>query len=247
LLAAATGRGIAETGTIRARPPVPVAIGAFGGHHRGRHFRPTRQTASHGWSTAQGATFVDAGQWKRAQWFARLGETSWRQSTDREVMMTRGGVGICDVSTLGKIELIGPDVGAARPALRQHLLDACHRQGALWHDAARGRHGVRRRHRPLCRRPLFMTTTTANAARVMQHVDFARQVLWPDLDAQAVSVTEQWATYAVAGPASRQLLADAFPISTSRTRRFPIWGPCRSGGRDGRAALSPLVLGRACL
>jgi sarcosine oxidase subunit alpha len=225
----------------------PVAIGAFGGHHRGRHFRPTRQTASHGWSTAQGATFVDAGQWKRAQWFARLGETSWRQSTDREVMMTRGGVGICDVSTLGKIELIGPDVGAARPALRQHLLDACHRQGALWHDAARGRHGVRRRHRPLCRRPLFMTTTTANAARVMQHVDFARQVLWPDLDAQAVSVTEQWATYAVAGPASRQLLADAFPISTSRTRRFPIWGPCRSGGRDGRAALSPLVLGRACL
>ncbi|EGD57574.1 sarcosine oxidase subunit alpha family protein [Novosphingobium nitrogenifigens DSM 19370] len=238
LLAAATGRGIAETGTIRARPPVqPVAIGAFGGHHRGRHFRPTRQTASHGWSTAQGATFVDAGQWKRAQWFARLGETSWRQSTDREVMMTRGGVGICDVSTLGKIELIGPDVGT--------LLDRLYVNTFSTLAIGKARYGMMLREDGMAfddgtvtrfaEDRFFMTTTTANAARVMQHVDFARQVLWPDLDAQAVSVTEQWATYAVAGPASRQLLAAAFPDLDLSNAALPYMGAL-SFRWQGRAA-----------
>src|SRR4029079_617351 len=52
----------------------------------------------------------------------------------------------------------------------------------------------------------LMTTTTAKAAAVMQHMDFSHQVLWPDLDVGFVSVTEQWAQYAVAGPRSRELL-----------------------------------------
>jgi len=227
LLAAATGKALAETGTIRARPPVvPVAIGAFGGHHRGRHFRPERRTASHGWATAQGAVFVDAGLWKRAQWFPRTGETGWRQSVDREVMATRGGVGLCDVSTLGKIELIGPDVGT--------LLDRLYINGFSKLAVGKARYGVMLREdgfvmddgtvTRLADDRWFMTTTTANAAPVMQHIDFARQVLWPDLDVSAVSVTEKWATYAVAGPRARDLLAAALPDVDMSNAALPYMG-----------------------
>jgi sarcosine oxidase subunit alpha len=53
----------------------------------------------------------------------------------------------------------------------------------------------------------FMTTTTANAVSVYQHMQYCHQVLWPQLDVQFVSVTEQWAQFAIAGPMSRQLLA----------------------------------------
>ena len=227
LLAAATGKALAETGTIRARPPVvPVAIGAFGGHHRGRQFRPTRHTASHDWAAARGAVFVDAGQWKRAQWYALPHETTWRQSVDREVHATRNGVGLCDVSTLGKIELIGADVGT--------LLDRLYINGFAALPVGKARYGLMLREDGFAMDDgtvtrfaddrWFMTTTTANAARVMQHIDFARQVLWPDLDAQAVSVTEQWATYSIAGPRARELLAAALPDSDVSNVALPYMG-----------------------
>jgi sarcosine oxidase subunit alpha len=227
LLAAATGKALAETGTIRARPPVvPVAIGAFGGHHRGRQFRPTRHTASHAWAAARGAVFVDAGQWQRAQWFPLPGESTWRQSVDREVKATRDGVGLCDVSTLGKIELIGADVGA--------LLDRLYINSFAALPVGKARYGLMLREDGFAMDDgtvtrfaddrWFMTTTTANAARVMQHVDFARQVLWPDLDAQAVSVTEQWATYAIAGPRARDLLAAALPDLDVSNAALPYMG-----------------------
>ena len=227
LLAAATGRALTETGTIRARPPVvPVAIGAFGGHHRGRHFRPTRLTASHDWAAARGAVFVDAGQWKRAQWFPKNGETHWRQSVDREVKATRGGVGLCDVSTLGKIELTGPDVGT--------LLDRLYINQFSTLPVGKARYGVMLREdgivfddgtvTRIAPDRWFMTTTTANAAPVMRHIDFARQVLWPDIDVAAVSVTEQWATYAIAGPRSRELLAAALPDLDVSNAALPYMG-----------------------
>ena len=113
ILAELTGRTIPQTGATRARPPhAPVAIGAFAGEHRGKAFRPTRLTPGHDWAKQQGAVFIEAGAWLRAQWFPRAGETDWLQSVSREVTAVRSGVGVCDVSTLGKIELTGPDVGA---------------------------------------------------------------------------------------------------------------------------------------
>jgi sarcosine oxidase subunit alpha len=240
LLAAATGRALAETGTIRARPPVvPVAIGAFGGHHRGRHFRPERRTASHDWAAARGAVFVDAGQWKRAQWFPLPGETHWRQSVDREVRATRGGVGLCDVSTLGKIELTGPDVGT--------LLDRIYINGFSGLRVGKARYGVMLREDGLvfddgtvtriADDRWFLTTTTANAAAVMRHIDFARQVLWPDLAVAAVSVTEQWATYAIAGPRARELLSAALPDVDLSNEALPYMGACTLRWRGHAARL----------
>jgi methylglutamate dehydrogenase subunit C len=209
IMAELTGRTIIQTGVTRARPPhVPVAIGAFAGLHTGRHFKPTRLTSGHGWAVAEGATFVDAGPWLRAQWFAQAGETDWLQSVTREVSTIRSAVGFCDVSTLGKIALLGPDVGV--------LLDRIYINTFSTLAVGRVRYGVMLREdgfvmddgttARLGRDHWVMSTTTANAGKVMQHLAFCHQVLWPELDVQMVSVTEQWAQYAVAGPRSRELL-----------------------------------------
>ncbi|MET0445529.1 MAG: glycine cleavage T C-terminal barrel domain-containing protein, partial [Pseudorhodoplanes sp.] len=225
LLAAATGKTMAEAGTILSRPPyLPVAIGVFAGHHRDEHFRPVRRTASHAWAAEQGASFVDAGQWKRAQWFARPDETSWLDTVNREVTMTRNGVGICDVSTLGKIDVHGPDAGV--------LLDRLYINTFSTLPIGKARYGVMLREDGFVMDDgtatrfaddrFFLTTTTVNAAKVMQHIDYARQVLWPEFDVQATSVTEQWATFAVAGPQSRALLQTMLPDLDLSNEGFPF-------------------------
>src|SRR5208282_3981222 len=95
-MAALTGRSIPATGSTRFRPPyVPVAIGALAGLHRRQDFKPIRLTPSHDWATEQGAVFVDAGLWRRAQYFPRPGETDWLQTVSREVIQTRKYVGVC--------------------------------------------------------------------------------------------------------------------------------------------------------
>lgn len=224
LLAVATGKSMAEAGTILSRPPYnPVAIGVFAGHHREETFRPVRRTASHEWAVGKGATFVDAGQWKRAQWFALPGETSWFETVNREVNATRNGVGICDVSTLGKIDVHGTDAGALLDCLYVNMFSTLaigkaryglmlREDGFVMDDGTTTRFAEDR---------FFLTTTTANAAKVMQHIDYARQVLWPELDVQATSVTEQWATYAVAGPKSRALLQKMLPALDLSNESFP--------------------------
>jgi len=224
LLAAASGKTIAEAGTILSRPPyLPVAIGAFAGQHRDEHFRPARLTAGHGWAQEQGAVFTDAGQWKRAQWFARPGDADWMATVRREVEAVRSGVGLCDVSTLGKIELIGPDAGV--------LLDRLYINRFSTLAVGKARYGVMLREdgfvlddgttSRLADDRFLMTTTTANAARVMQHIDHARQVLWPDLDVHAISVTESWAQFAIAGPRARLLLERLLPHVDLSDPAFP--------------------------
>jgi len=209
LLATAMGRSLGETGTILSRPPhQPISIGVLAGPHRESHFRPTRRTPGHAWAQANGASFVDAGLWKRAQWFLRPGETHWLDTVNREVVAVRTGVGVCDVSTLGKIEVQGPDAAI--------LLDRLYANTMSTLAVGRCRYGVMLREdgfvmddgtvTRLSEHQFFLTTTTANAARVMQHIEYARQVQWPDLDVSACSQTEQWATFAVAGPKARRLL-----------------------------------------
>jgi sarcosine oxidase subunit alpha len=209
ILAALTERSIPEVGTTIVRPPyTPVAIGAFAGSHRGRNFRPTRLTPSHEWATECGATFVEAGAWLRAQWFAVPGETDWRTTVNREVNAVRSRVGVCDVSTLGKIDVQGSDAAT--------FLDRVYTNVMSTLPVGRVRYGLMLREDGIvlddgtaarfAHDHYVVSTTTLNAAKVMQHLEHARQVLWPELDVQLVSVTEQWAQFAVAGPCSRRLL-----------------------------------------
>ncbi len=209
IMAECTGRSIPETGTTIFRPPyTPVPMGAFAGRSRGKDFRPYRLTPSHKWAEEQGAEFVTTGMWLRAQWFARPGETHWRQSADREATQTRASVGISDVTTLGKIDVQGRDaaeflnkvyvnpflklaVGKVRYGLMMR------EDGIAMDDGTTARMGENH---------FVMTTTTAQAGPVFRHLEFCRQCLWPELDVHLISTTDGWAQFAVAGPNARKLI-----------------------------------------
>jgi len=202
-------QSIPQTGSTIFRPPYsPVAISAFAGRSRGKDFRPTRKTPSHNWATEQGAVFVEVGAWLRAQWFPQPGETHWRESVDREVIQTRKSVGVCDVTTLGKIDIQGADAGDFLDRVYANTLGTLAvgkvRYGLmLREDGIAMDDGTTAR---MAENHYVMTTTTANAVSVFRHLEFCKQCLWPDLDVHLISATEQWAQYAVAGPNARKLL-----------------------------------------
>ncbi|MDR6288327.1 sarcosine oxidase subunit alpha [Inquilinus ginsengisoli] len=210
IMAEITARDIDAVGSTRFRPPyTPVSLGAFAGHARGRDFRPTRLTPSHDWAAEQGAVFVEAGAWLRAQYFPRPGEKDWLETVNREVRRTRSAVGICDVSTLGKIDLQGADAA--------EFLNRLYINGWSTLAVGRARYGLMLREdgivmddgttSRLADDRFLVTTTTANAAKVMQHMEFCHQCLWPELDVQFTSVSDQWAQFSVAGPRARDLLS----------------------------------------
>jgi sarcosine oxidase subunit alpha len=209
IMAELTGRSIPETGTTIYRPPyTPVALGALAGRSRGKEFRPCRLTPSHHWAAGQGAVFVEVGNWLRTQWVPKPGETEWRQSVDREVLATRRSVGICDVTTLGKIDIQGTDAGA--------FLDRVYANTFSTLAVGRCRYGLMLREdgivlddgttARMAEHEYVMTTTTANAIAVFRHLEFCRQCLWPEMDVQLISTTEAWAQFSVAGPNARKLL-----------------------------------------
>ena len=162
------------------------------------------------WREELGAVFVEAGPWLRAAYFPRKGETTLAaRRVNREVRPVRSSVGLIDVSTFGKIELQGPDVGT--------LLDRVYINMFSTLRVGKARYGVMLREdgfvmddgttARLSEDRWVMTTTTANAAKVSQHLEFCAQVLWPELDVRMASVSEQWAQIAVAGPRARDLVA----------------------------------------
>ena len=238
VMAGLTGQTIAETGTTIYRPPyTPVAMGTLAGRSRGKDFKPFRLTPSHKWAEEQGAVFVEVGMWLRAQWFPRPGETHWRQSVDREVLATRKSVGICDVTTLGKIDIQGTDAGAfldraycntfsslAVGKCRYGLM--LREDGMVFDDGTTARMGEHE---------YVMTTTTANAVTVFRHLEYCRQVLWPDMDVQLISTTEAWAQFSVAGPNARKLLEKIVDQDISDAA-FPYMGAgsITVGGRRAR-------------
>ena len=209
IMAELTGKTIQETGTTIYRPPyTPTPIGVFAGRSTGADFRPTRLPPSHHWAVEQGAVFVEAGAWLRAQWYPREGETQWRQAVDREVLATRQSVGVCDVSTLGKIDIQGRGAAefvnfvysngfATLPVGKTRYGLMLREDGMVMDDGTTARLGEDH---------FLMTTTTANAGGVYRHLEFVRQCLRPDLDVQLISATDSWAQFAVAGPNSRAVL-----------------------------------------
>lgn len=209
IMAELSSKQIPEVGTTMFRPPyTPTAMGVFAGRSRDEDFRPTRKTPSHVWAEEQGAVFVEVGMWLRAQWFPKAGETHWRQSVDREVMQTRNSVGICDVTTLGKIDVQGSDAAA--------FLNKIYCNGFAKLAVGKVRYGLMLREDGIAMDDgtaarfaedhFVVTTTTANAVSVYRHMEFVRQCLFPDMDVQLISTTEAWAQFSVAGPNARKLL-----------------------------------------
>jgi sarcosine oxidase subunit alpha len=209
IMAALTGRTIPQTGTTMFRPPyTPVAVGVMAGPHRGAHWRPTRRTPAHDFAAARGARFVEAGEWMRAAYFPLDGETTWQESVTREVRHVRQDVGFCDVTTLGKIDVQGPDAGVFLDFVYANMISSLavgrvryammlREDGFAFDDGTVAR--IEKNH-------FLLSTTTANAARVLRHMEFCHQILKPSLKLCFEPVTDQWAQFALAGPKARAVL-----------------------------------------
>ncbi|MBR9843732.1 MAG: sarcosine oxidase subunit alpha family protein [Rhodobacteraceae bacterium] len=220
-------KSIPETGTTIFRPPYTgVSLSVLGGGDTGADFRPRRLTPTHHWAKAQDAVFVEVGPWMRAQYFPRPGEVHWRESVDREAKAVRAGVGLCDVTTLGKVDVQGADAGEFLNRLYSNMMGTLavgkvryglmlREDGHAYDDGTCAR---------LTEDHYVVTTTTANAGPVYRNMEFARQCLWSELDVQLISTTDAWAQIAVAGPKSRALLeriVDDFDLSNEA---FPFMG-----------------------
>lgn len=225
LIAALRGVPLESGAVTTFRPPyTAVTIGAIAGRTKGKHFRPTRYSPLHAWCADKGAVFVEAGPWLRAQYYPHHKDESWFDAALREARQVRKSVGLCDVSTFGKIDIQGPD--AAR------FLDFVYCNTISTLPVGKARYGIMLREdgfvlddgtvSRLAPNHFLVTTTTANAGRVMQHLEFCAQILCPDHDFAMSSVSDQWAQIAIAGPDARTVLSrivddfdlsnDAFPF-----------------------------------
>jgi len=225
VLAEARGEPIAAVGLPNFRPyTTPVTWGAIAGHHVGKDFAPIRRGPLHDWHIRHGAEMIETGLWLRPSLYPARGDSDAWSSILREARTVRGAVGVCDVSTLGKIDVQGPDAA--------HFLDRIYCNAVSTLPVGRARYGLMLREdgiafddgttSRLAADHFLVTTTTANAGPVMEHMEFYLQTVWPDLDVQIASVTDAWAGMSVAGPRARDLLAgivtgldlgnDAFPF-----------------------------------
>ena len=235
------GVAIPQVGLTTFRMPyTPVSFGSLAGISRADLFDPVRTTPIHPWAQAKAAVFENVGLWKRARYFPRGGE-NMHSAVARECRAVRGVCGIFDASTLGKIEVVGPDAAEFMNRLyinnwsnlgigRSRYGILLREDGFIYDDGVVARIGADRFH---------VTTTTGGAPRVLALMEDYRQTEWPELNVWLTSTTEQWAVIAVQGPKSRQVLetlVEGLDISAA------AW-PHMSVGR-GRICGVPMLLFR---
>ena len=217
---------VPEVGHTTFRPPfTPVTIGTIVGREVGKHFMPTRLTPMHNWHIKNNAVFVDAGAWKRPRYY-KIGNETMLEAATREAKNVRDKVGICDVTTLGKIDVKGPDAA--------EFLNRVYTNAWMKLPVGKARYGVMLREdgmvmddgttTRISEHHYHMTTTTAQAANVMSHLEYYLQIVWPELNVNVVSTTEQWAGAALAGPKSRDVLAKLFPNINVSNESLPFMG-----------------------
>ncbi len=238
IVAEKLAKPVSEVGTTTFRPPyVPLTFGAIVGHSRGDLFDVVRRTPMHDLAAERGAVFEDVGTWKRAWYFPNQGE-DMHQAVLREARTARDTGGILDASTLGKIDIQGAD---ARTFLNRVYTNA-------WSKLAPGscRYGLMLKDDGMVfddgvtacldDRHFHMTTTTGGAPRVLAWLEDLLQTEWPELAVYLTSVTEQWATIAVNGPLSREILLPLVEGCDLGNDAFPhmAWRPARIAGVSGR-------------
>jgi len=236
ILAQTTGEAVGATGTTTFRPPyTPVGYGMLGGRNVDHLFDPIRRTAMHDWHVSMAAVFEDVGQWKRPWYYPRGGETM-AEAVNRECLAVRRGLGVMDASTLGKIDIQGPDACEFLNRVYTNAWDGLavgrSRYGfMLGDDGMVFDDGVTSR---LGENHYLMTTTTGGAARVMAWLEEWLQTEWPRLKVYFTSVTTQSSVAAIQGPRARDLMADlCHDIDLSR-EAFPFMA-----WRDGTVAGIP--------
>ena len=234
LMAEARGLSIPEVGTTTFRPPYsPTALGAVAAGEVGRNFVPERFSPIHDWHEEYGAVMVEAGLWMRPRYYPRNGEDI-HAAYRREAKGVRDQVGIVDVTSLGKIDVQGPDAGEFLDRVYANMFSSL--------KVGRARYGIMMRDdgmvfddgttSRITENHYFMTTTTANAGPVMAHMEMLLQTAWPELRVHLTSVSDQWTGIAVAGPKSRELLAALGTDINVSDEALPFMG-VREGTLDG--------------
>ncbi|WP_207460720.1 sarcosine oxidase subunit alpha [Azospirillum sp. SYSU D00513] len=224
ILAKSLASPIPQVGTTTFRPPyTPLTYGTIAGRDVGELADVARVTPIHAWHVEQGAVFEDVGQWKRPWYFPRGAETM-EEAVRRECRAVRTSVGVLDASTLGKIDIQGPDAAT--------FLNRMYTNAWLKLDIGRCRYGV------MCKEDgmimddgvttrlgpnhFIMTTTTGNAAKVLDWLEEYLQTEWPELKVYLTSVTEQWSTASIAGPKAREVVAALAPDLDLSAEAFPF-------------------------
>jgi len=216
-------RGVSarDLGHTTLRPPVtPVTLGTIAGRELRQFFSPKRLLPMHDWHEKNGAIMQDFGGWQRAVAYPRVGE-SREEAAHREALAVRTAAGLFDGSSLGKIEIQGPDA--------LEFLDRFYINNLKTLQPGRARYGLMLRETgtifddgtvvALAPDHLLITTTSGNAGRVHRWLEEWHQCEWPDLKVAITPATEQWATISLAGPLARGILAkldtdvDLFPVA----------------------------------
>ncbi|MFE2164419.1 sarcosine oxidase subunit delta family protein [Streptomyces sp. NPDC059447] len=232
------GVDVSALGLPTFRPPyAPVSFATLAGRHRGALHDPVRTTALHPWHVEHGALFEDVGQWKRPRYYPQDGE-DMETAVLRECRAAREGVAFMDASTLGKIDVQGPDSALFLDRLYTNMMSTlkvgmirygvmCRLDGMVFDDGTVIR---------LARDRFLITTTTGNAAAVLDWMEEWLQTEWPELRVHCTSVTEQWATVALVGPRSRELLGSLAPRLSAANDDFPFmaWRETTVAGIEAR-------------
>ncbi|MEU6139604.1 sarcosine oxidase subunit alpha family protein [Streptomyces sp. NPDC047081] len=238
IVAELLGVDISALGTTTFRPPyTPVSFAALAGRDRGALSDPVRTTALHEWHVGHGALFENVGQWKRPWYYPQDGE-DMETAVLRECAAARESVAFMDASTLGKIDVQGPDAAVFLDRLYTNMMSTlkvgmirygvmCRLDGMVFDDGTVIR---------LAQDRFLVTTTTGNAAAVLDWMEEWLQTEWPELKVHCTSVTEQWATVALVGPKSRAVLGALAPQLAVDNDDFPFmaWRETTVAGIEAR-------------
>ncbi len=240
IVAEALGGSVGGLGTTTYRPPyTPVSFSVLAGRERGRLHDPVRVTSIDPWHAAHGAVWENVGQWRRPRYYPEPGE-DMEAAVLRECAAARTGVAMMDASTLGKIDVQGPDAGEFLDRVYTNMMSTlavgacryglmCRLDGMLFDDGVAMRIAADR---------YVITTTTGNAAAVLEWLEEWLQTEWPELRVHLTSVTEHWSTVAVVGPGSRAVVGAVAPDLDVSNDAFPFmtWRDTLVGGVPARIA-----------
>jgi sarcosine oxidase, subunit alpha len=213
ILAGELGKPLPEVGTTTFRPPyTAITMGAIAGRYTGQMLDPVRRSAMHHWHENHGAAFEDVGQWKRP-WYYPQGDEDMHAAVNRECLAARNAIGILDATTLGKIDIQGPDAAEFLNRIYTNAwskleVGRCRYGLMLGEDGMVMDDGVTS---CIAENRYLMTTTSGNAASVMGWLEEWLQTEWPDLQVYCNSISEYWATLTISGPFARDLLSELCP------------------------------------
>jgi sarcosine oxidase subunit alpha len=238
IVAQALDISVPQVGHTTFRPPFsPLTFGALAGRHIGPLLDPVRRTPMHGWHLSNGAVFEPVGQWLRPYYYPKSGD-DMAAAVERETLAARTSLGLMDATTLGKIDIQGPDAGEFLNRIYTNgwkglAVGGCRyglmlgEDGMIFDDGVTARLGEGHFH---------MTTTTGNAGHVLDWLESWLQTEWPELAVYCTSVTEQWAVAALCGPNARHLLAELCPDLDLSAEAFPhmTWQTAKVAGLEAR-------------